>query len=69
MDAGQAHKHLAKLFPPATYYAAHLNLIRLGREICTARRPKCDICPLTDFCEYYAILKARSSEEKPQENL
>jgi endonuclease-3 len=28
----------------------HVGLIRLGREICTARRPRCPICPLNDIC-------------------
>jgi endonuclease-3 len=54
MNAEQAHPHLAKLFPPATYYAAHLNIIRLGREICAARKPNCPICPLQDLCDYRA---------------
>jgi endonuclease-3 len=52
MNPEQAHAHLARLLPPDSYYAAHLNLIRLGREICQARRPKCSICPLTDLCDY-----------------
>jgi endonuclease-3 len=56
MNPEQAHAHLAMLLPPDSYYAAHLNLIRLGREICQARRPKCSICPLTDLCDYYARL-------------
>jgi endonuclease III len=55
MNADQAHRFLAALLPPQTYYAAHLNLIRLGREICQARRPNCPACPLTDLCEYFAI--------------
>ncbi len=50
MSVEKAHQHLAALFPPETYYAAHLNLIRLGREICKARRPACDRCPLRDLC-------------------
>lgn len=50
MNADQAHVHLARLFSPQSYYAAHLNLIRLGREICQARKPKCPICPLLDLC-------------------
>ena len=54
MNADQAHRHLAAILPPETYYAAHLNLIRLGREICQARRPNCPACPLKDLCEFYA---------------
>ncbi|PKO06400.1 MAG: hypothetical protein CVU41_06675 [Chloroflexi bacterium HGW-Chloroflexi-3] len=53
MTADQAHPHLAALFPPQTYGPGHLNLIRLGREICLARNPKCEQCPLTDLCDYY----------------
>jgi len=56
MSADQAHPHLAALFPPETYYAAHLNIIRLGREICAARKPACERCPLQDLCDYYTRL-------------
>jgi endonuclease-3 len=54
MNADQAHPHLAQLFPPDTYYPAHLNLIRLGREICQARKPVCPACPVKHLCDYYA---------------
>ena len=30
--------------------ALHLGLVRHGREICAARRPRCEICPLLDLC-------------------
>jgi endonuclease-3 len=53
MTVEQAHPHLASLLPPETYYTAHLNLIRLGREICAARSPKCAVCPLQDDCAYF----------------
>ena len=52
MTVEQAHAHLESLFPPETYYAVHLNLIRLGREICTARRANCEICPIRKLCDY-----------------
>ena len=52
MTVEQAHTHLESLFPPETYYAAHLNLIRLGREICTARRANCEVCPIRKLCDY-----------------
>jgi len=57
MSADKAHTYLAAQFPPETYYAAHLNLIHLGREICDARKPKCELCPLTDLCDYYQQLE------------
>jgi endonuclease-3 len=52
MTVEQAHAHLESLFPPETYYAAHLNIIRLGREICQARRPRCEVCPIIKLCDY-----------------
>ncbi len=52
MTVEQAHKHLEELFLPETYYTAHLNLIRLGREICAPRKPDCPACPLNDLCDY-----------------
>jgi len=56
MNAEQAHVFLAGLFPPETYYAAHLNIIRLGREICQARKPFCEKCPLLDICDYGTLV-------------
>lgn len=52
MTVEQAHVHLENLLPPETYYAAHLNIIRLGREICTARRPYCEKCPIILLCDF-----------------
>lgn len=52
MTVEQAHSHLEALFPPETYYAAHLNLIRLGREVCRARKPACAACPVRLLCDY-----------------
>jgi endonuclease-3 len=52
MNVEQAHPHLESLFPPETYYAAHLNLIRLGREVCHARKPDCPNCPIRKLCDY-----------------
>ena len=61
MTVEKAHDHLARLFPPESYYATHLNIIRLGREICQARRPNCPACPLQDLCDYFASLPAGST--------
>ncbi|HRQ32204.1 MAG TPA: endonuclease III, partial [Anaerolineales bacterium] len=52
MTVEQAHPHLEAVFPPETYYAAHLNIIRLGREICTARKAMCEKCPIVKLCDY-----------------
>lgn len=51
MSVEAAHPHLEGLLPPQTYYAAHLNLIRLGRELCHPRQPNCAACPLLALCD------------------
>jgi endonuclease-3 len=53
MSADECHAHFEALFPPETYYAAHLNLIRHGREVCHARQPECARCVLKRQCRYY----------------
>jgi len=53
MSNEQAHRYLAELFLPETYKSAHLNIIRLGREVCHPSRPQCDICVLQSLCDYF----------------
>ena len=53
MSNEKAHRYLAELFPPETYKAAHLNIIRLGREVCHPHKPACEECVLQSLCDYY----------------
>lgn len=46
-------KDLVKNLPKDVIHIAHHWLILHGRYICVARKPKCEICPLTSFCRYY----------------
>jgi endonuclease-3 len=55
-SADKAHPAMEAIVPPEDYYAFHLNLIRHGREVCHARRPACERCPLTAHCDYYLNL-------------
>jgi endonuclease III len=56
MTVEQAHIHLASLFTPDQYGPGHINLIRLGRLICHARKPECPICPVQHLCDYFQTL-------------
>jgi endonuclease III len=56
----EAHFHLAQLFPPQLYGMVHLNLIRIGREVCHPRLPECSHCPLHTVCDYALGLKERA---------
>jgi endonuclease-3 len=49
-DAVKIEQDLIPLFPREQWtMLAHL-LIEHGRQICEAKRPKCEICPLNDIC-------------------
>jgi endonuclease-3 len=58
LSADDSHPYFEGLLPPASYYAAHLNLIRHGREVCHARRPECQRCVLQSLCDYYKAHKS-----------
>jgi endonuclease-3 len=51
----KAHSLLEDLVPPKLYYAFHLNVIAHGRQVCHARRPKCEICLLCKDCPFYQL--------------
>jgi endonuclease-3 len=57
ISADQAHVYLAGVFLPEQYGPGHLNLIRLGREICHARKPNCPNCPVRIECLFVAAQK------------
>jgi endonuclease-3 len=52
LSADDCHPYFEGLLPPETYYAAHLNIIRHGREVCHARKPGCERCALLTLCPF-----------------
>jgi endonuclease-3 len=51
-SADKIHQLLQPKIKPGKKQSLHLNMIRLGREICLARRPGCGECRLNDLCDY-----------------
>jgi endonuclease-3 len=49
----QSEKELVKHIPRSILSKAHHWLILHGRYICVARKPKCEICGLKEWCKYY----------------
>jgi len=58
MSTEDAHDWMEALVPPARYGPLHRYLVRHGREICTARRPRCEVCPVRRWCNYAAGVAA-----------
>lgn len=51
-SAAAAQDALEPATPARHALPLHLNLIRLGREICRPREPRCPVCPLRPVCAY-----------------
>lgn len=50
----ETERVLVKYIPRELLSKAHHWLILHGRYICVARKPKCDICGLREWCKYFA---------------
>lgn len=49
-DPVKIERDLAALLPPEAWSDFSLRVIYFGREICTARQPRCAACPLSRLC-------------------
>jgi endonuclease III len=52
----QSELQLVKHIPKEWIPKAHHWLILHGRYICLARKPKCELCGIQAFCQYYSTL-------------
>jgi endonuclease-3 len=58
--AERAHRVLEELVPAEIRVPTHVGLIRLGREICKAGRPRCEECPLFELCPTGPVVLGRA---------
>jgi endonuclease III len=49
-DPVKIEQDLMKLFPQAGWTMLSHLFIEHGRQVCDARKPKCEVCPLADLC-------------------
>jgi len=47
----EINEDLRRYVPPRSRREGHLALIYFGREVCQARRPRCEACPVYDLCD------------------
>ncbi len=64
--AARTHALLAAMIPARRCYAAHINLIALGRRVCRSRAPACLSCPLRRGCRYAGPLLRRVALRGPR---
>ena len=63
LNVERTHTWMEQLFNPEQYGPGHLNIIKLGREICHARKPECPICPINHLCDYFKNLQAKDNNK------
>jgi endonuclease-3 len=51
-DPAKVEADLQALYPAREWAGISMRFILFGREVCTARRPRCAECPLADRCPY-----------------
>ena len=49
-DAVKIERDLGGIVPPEEWGLLSLRLIEHGRQVCDARRPRCDVCVLAEIC-------------------
>ena len=49
-DVGKIEQQLMAIVPREAWATFSLRLIYFGREVCTAKRPRCRVCPLNALC-------------------
>jgi len=49
-DVGKIEQQLTAIVPREAWPTFSLWLIYFGREVCTAKRPRCPVCPLNALC-------------------
>ena len=49
-NALKIERDLMKALPRERWIQFSHQMIHFGREICAARKPKCPICPMQEFC-------------------
>ena len=52
-DPKKIEKDLMKIVPQKYWKNISFMIQTLGRRVCIARRPKCDICPINRLCNHY----------------
>jgi endonuclease-3 len=57
-DAVRAERDLIAAIPKSHWIAFSHRLIEHGRTVCTARRPRCEDCPLADLCPRVGVKPA-----------
>ena len=63
----ETERELKKVVPKKLWKEINYLLVGFGQTVCTPKNPKCDICPIRNYCEYYLRSKTKSRETKGEQ--
>ena len=63
--ADKTAQQLEERSPEWALRDGHFWLIQFGKRICKARSPRCDVCPVVAYCEYYRNQMQKAEPEGP----
>jgi endonuclease-3 len=61
-DPEKVEADLTGMLPPREWGSLSLRMILHGRRVCIARRPRCEVCVLNDFCPSSRVRPAKSRQ-------
>jgi endonuclease III len=61
LSVEQAHDWMDALVQPARRGAFHLLLVRHGRTVCRAGRPRCEVCPVARICAFFVSQRSAAT--------
>ena len=61
-DPIKIEQDLLKVIPKKYYFDVNHLLVWHGRNICMARKPDCENCPINSYCDEYQKAKRRGNE-------
>ncbi|MDL1970463.1 MAG: endonuclease III [Candidatus Desulfofervidaceae bacterium] len=67
-DPVKIERDLMKLIPKEKWTKFSLQLTWHGRTICQARKPRCEECPLKNWCDYYQKQQKSPVQGRPSHN-
>jgi endonuclease-3 len=63
-DPEKIEYDLMKELPKDHWILYNIQIITFGRQICTAQRPKCEECFLTEYCSYYKEMQKKGKGKR-----
>ncbi len=64
-EPDEIESEMGEILPPAEWTEFSMALILHGRQVCFARKPKCDECELRPDCPQIGVVEAQKTKVKP----